>query len=674
MSKVEEKSPLPQEADPFSIAQPQSPTPSLTLSSASSCSESEIASPSHIKQEEKDLEEELRRNLSTPSPSAADLFKMSASSTATDMRVKIIAPIPLGKGLPFPLWKKQILATLDALELMEVIAPTGTGAITDVSTTARPITNGDVDEVTGKERKKKVVYAFLFSCLDRMMMGHCSQVEHGDALGLWKIICGKYEKITITSKAAAAAKLDTLKMAKGENFESYLDRYYGITDELIAVQLNVEKEIKCMRFIDGLGPAYEVLKVNMRVNNFEFDAIVSACTDYEESLIRTGVFSNRPQTEQAHALNGGGERRSYTSHGNTQGGGDGCWTCGQVGHRRFHCPQNQGKLKCDKCYRFGHTANRCRKFSRKEEESTSSSTGSEPVHHINILTDMNYYDYLDSDSEEDDTPIEIGHIQKVDIIELSETHSDVLFSALTRTESENRSWKYILDSGATRHVVSNRSLVKNWEKNSQPYLLKCALNKVVEIQEVGSIHLTASVVINNVGFLRNSNANLISLSRVTQSGCSVTFTDKKAEVFKNGEVILTFMAENGLYILNDHRAPISDSGNKDFVYNKRGTGIPRLEKKGGESSAAQKELIKARKEAKAKVAAAKSAVAAPAPLISSAAAASPKAQSSTSASAVAPQPVPAVASTSSSSNSSSSTSQQYGSLYQNRQLRNQKAF
>ena len=107
--------------------------------------------------------------------------------------------------------------------------------------------------------------------------------------------------------------------------------------------------------------------------------------------------------------------------------------------------------------------------------------------------------------------------------------------------------EFILDSGATRHIVSStRHLID--VKGVVPFPMLAAAHKVITINKVGSVKLSTTALLNNVCLMPAGNANLISLSRVIDSGCKVVFSKETAIVTLNGETLLHFKRKNGLYV------------------------------------------------------------------------------------------------------------------------------
>lgn len=118
--------------------------------------------------------------------------------------------------------------------------------------------------------------------------------------------------------------------------------------------------------------------------------------------------------------------------------------------------------------------------------------------------------------------------------------------------------EFILDSGATKHIVFDPSLLKK-KKQVDPIRLTCAMKKSVIVNTVGSVQLNSRITLNDVAAVPAAGANLISVSRILDSGYTVNFLKTKAVVYdRNREEFFSFPRVGALYMYTqpDHNQDI----------------------------------------------------------------------------------------------------------------------
>ena len=104
----------------------------------------------------------------------------------------------------------------------------------------------------------------------------------------------------------------------------------------------------------------------------------------------------------------------------------------------------------------------------------------------------------------------------------SNDNSDIVYAATADGNYENNRVEFILDTGASKHMVYDRSLVKEM-KNVEPTFMKCALNKRVEVKQLGRVRVNRQVVLNNVACIPQAGVNLVSVTQIWDAGATVSF-------------------------------------------------------------------------------------------------------------------------------------------------------
>lgn len=125
-------------------------------------------------------------------------------------------------------------------------------------------------------------------------------------------------------------------------------------------------------------------------------------------------------------------------------------------------------------------------------------------------------------------------------------------------------WNLKLDSGATRHIISNPKLFISSTKPGFSYTVKGLMNTKATVSAIGSIRLTSNIIIHNVWYVKNAGVNLISLGRLLDDGAGVEFTITGASLLDGprGKVIAKFTKVNTLFTLTHMSAPSRQKGYK----------------------------------------------------------------------------------------------------------------
>ena len=143
--------------------------------------------------------------------------------------------------------------------------------------------------------------------------------------------------------------------------------------------------------------------------------------------------------------------------------------------------------------------------------------------------------------------------------------TDTALSAQFTTEEGNR---IILDSGATRHTVSQPGHFIDMEDLDNPITMLTATGQAVKVNKIGTVRISPSVRIGEVAVVPQARTNLMSVSRVTRAGFRVLFEGHQATVQTHtGKVKLVFKLEDGLYVRD-----ITPNGTSNKLQTKRPVG------------------------------------------------------------------------------------------------------
>jgi hypothetical protein len=114
---------------------------------------------------------------------------------------------------------------------------------------------------------------------------------------------------------------------------------------------------------------------------------------------------------------------------------------------------------------------------------------------------------------------------------------------------------WILDSGAGSHICSDLSLFSQ-PIEEKPGLIHLGKAKSIPSLGSGSVKLKFSdtnrgATLQNCLLVPELGINLISVKKLTESGCSITFLGQNATIHKNGSLITTAVSSKGLWYIQN---------------------------------------------------------------------------------------------------------------------------
>lgn len=129
--------------------------------------------------------------------------------------------------------------------------------------------------------------------------------------------------------------------------------------------------------------------------------------------------------------------------------------------------------------------------------------------------------------------------------------------------------QWVLDGGASRHYTGNKELLHDIRKLDKPITTVTANGKS-QFRLVGKVSMKTkgkTLLLNDVAYVPGFDVNLMSVTKIVDSGANVLYTKKKAEIQrKNGSAMLSIPRVGDLFIASAGEvaaAAISDSENEN---------------------------------------------------------------------------------------------------------------
>eukprot|EP00795_Rhopilema_esculentum_P005567 gene5567-biopygen555 len=286
---------------------------------------------------------------------------------------------------------------------------------------------------------------------------------------LWDTLKAYFERDTIANKLFLKRQYFTSKMLEGQSVQDHLKRMKEIADKLHALASTVAEEEQVVALLISLPPSYTTLVTALEAKGDELSlAFVQQALINEEQKKQAFKATATTKINRDSAL--------HLEKGISRPFKGKCYNCGKEGHKSFECHKRKQVRPSN---------------SFKNETHNAKTAGKE----------------ADDDSD-----------------------SQLFLAENKQTENEtNRQW--ILDSGASQHMTSNKLLLINYREFNQPELVKLGDGHTVEARGSGRAQITMetshskqlTIEMDNVLYVPKLACNLFSVRAVTQKGLIVQF-------------------------------------------------------------------------------------------------------------------------------------------------------
>lgn len=441
-------------------------------------------------------------------------------------------------------------------------------------------------DLLARVAKSKRAHSFLINCLSDAQTQLMINVTMGDAHGVWKILLAQYERKSTASKHLTRTKLMHSKMERGEKFDVFLARVQEVSLRLAQMGSPVSEEDMIYVVLEGLTPMYDTLVETMRMSpDLVLEEVTERCRDFQERRANAkeeaAHFAGRSeQQEQApwsrqHGRGGGGQRQQNAPQQSRNGNGNfapaseqqmrGCHLCSKTTHLMFDCPSiPSSALKCNKCRRIGHVDATCRSSNGSNQRSSRGGFGRQ---HSGSSRGANDREFAASAQrqelvEEEEEWSAFAEQVPMDLPVPQEQKQVVEHQAMA-TLVPTSAWKngppklrgLVVDTGATVHMSCERTIMTSL-KSVPPVTVRVANNQTVTLREGGDVKLQGegknTVLLKDVVYDPSLAASLLSVVKLIDSGCEVTFKRAFAEVtrgkFSNKRIVAKIPRQGNLYV------------------------------------------------------------------------------------------------------------------------------
>lgn len=309
----------------------------------------------------------------------------------------------------------------------------------------------------------------------------------------WDVLEATYKGKSLARVLQLRRELVGLKKGVSEPLTVYVARAETLVADLASAGHTVSQTEVAYALLAGLPAAYDTAVTVMQMSGQELtlSSLLPRLLPIEQR-INSEATDN---TAYAANMHQGGAKRKQQGFKQAA-----CYKCLQPGHMVAQCknaPAPQAK-KCNKCGRWGHTADRCTKPSGK-----------------------------------------------------ASTSHQVAFTVGKRgTELD-----WVLDSGCSNHMTPDRSKFVTYEQLNAPAFFEFGNGQEAKAVARGDVQLQVGdlqVTLKSVLHVPASKVSLMSIRKIEATGAEVVFSKGTCKVYKDSKLLFEVAAcHNGLYTMTD---------------------------------------------------------------------------------------------------------------------------
>lgn len=308
------------------------------------------------------------------------------------------------------------------------------------------------------------------------------------SLEMWDKLESTFQSKGPARKATLLKRVALARLKDGDNVREHLNDFFDAVAKLKEIKVTVGDDLLAILLLYSLPESYETFRCALETRDELPSPSVLRVKILEEDQARKAK-EDRADQNAMYVKN--------TKHGGRNRKSENVVKGNTTGDKK--------KFVCFKCGKAGHFARNC-----KTKQSSGCQSGERAMH-------------------------------------------NTVESAML---SSNQNGYWCLDSGSTAHMSADKHKFANFKKMEKT--LNLANENTTKITGVGSVKICVSergqeerVNVENVFYVEDLRANLLSISKVTDKGYDVCFYKNKAEIREEGKVLYTANRIGNLYYLQD---------------------------------------------------------------------------------------------------------------------------
>jgi hypothetical protein len=337
-----------------------------------------------------------------------------------------------------------------------------------------------------------------------------------------------------------------MQMKSNESIQAFVLRINKLVEQITSLSEEKVSDLdKSLILTRGVPEKFRMNIIAMQELNrlSDFEHVVSSLTNEEMRLNEKKKGGDTQDSENAFYSYARGQTRGQGNRGNRSGMTNrfegNCRFCGIVGHKEFECRKKQQENN-----HSNYESNRSNYGSNR-----SDNRANRGYHRGNYNNHSNQGNYNKHSNQGNYN----NHSNQANISKQIDEHS--AFTALFTSEDLKNQW--ILDTGASQHMMSNCDLFSTYKKLEKPIKIRGIGNTIVYAQGRGNIEINMHVfgktsrgTFMDVLHVPEAERNLISIRKVMKQKLTIQIEENEATIYKNGKPVLMATMKGDIFIID----------------------------------------------------------------------------------------------------------------------------